>query len=143
MWNILTSCDCDVISIPAISRSLPCPVWGAHIFFFLSLSPLLISNSLAVILVGSLWYQMTLVCYFSLRVGHCMNDVASIPDVYALRIFANVQSVLRCNLQTFYSIAKQHFHDGAVSADQCAKGVPFCSVLGKSLVGGGDWSVYR
>lgn len=81
MWNTLTSRDCDVISIPAISRSLPCRVWGAHLPFFVSVATA--KHFLAVVLVGSPWYQMTLMYYFSKCVGHCLNDVASFPDVSA------------------------------------------------------------
>lgn len=75
MWNTtLTSRDCDAISIPAISRSLPCHLRGAHSFL---VSVTTATRFLAVVLIGSQRYHMTPMYYFSKRRALA---VASFPD---------------------------------------------------------------
>lgn len=107
-----------------------------YYYFFVSVATA--KHFLAVVLVGSNDPHVLL-----FQVCWALSERRRLfPRCLCLRIFANVQSLTRCNLKTFYTIAKQHFHYSAVSADQRAKGVAFCSILGKLLVGG-DWSVSR
>lgn len=102
MWNTtLTSCDCDAISIPAISTSLPCCLRGAQFYFF---SVATVMRFLAVVPTGSPRYQMTPMYYFSRR--WALSELCRpLPQRLYLTTLANVQSLMTCNLGTLLAMS--------------------------------------